>query len=120
MSINNTSYLEIASAGKLVLHSGVVHSYDNSSLKFTVSNLHIQFSFVEDGGKPDMIVNIQNDTLLSVVLHNFSSSVGTGTDSPINLGIMGGRQLALAFTVQALSKDSIKLLAYTFFLGDKV
>ncbi|WP_139311705.1 DUF6864 domain-containing function [Desulfovibrio sp. DV] len=120
MPINQSSHLEIASNKRQILHSGSVHTYDESSLQFTVGNLQITFSFAENGNKPDMDINIKSETLLEINLQNFSNPTGIGTDSPINLGIMGGRQLSLAFTVQALSKESIKLLSYTFFLGEKV
>jgi len=107
----------IVSGAATVLHSGCVHTYANNSVVIRIGNLRIEYVFTESGNDPDLSIVVKSEDNLLVELKNFSSPTGVGTDSPIKLGVMQGQRLSMAFTVHALSKDSIKMLSYTFFLG---
>lgn len=109
--------VNIVSGKASVFCSGCVHSYDSESVKVSVGNLSIDFVFKETGGEPDLSIEVKSDDLLRIELKNFSSPTGVGTEAPIKLGVMQGSRLSLAFTVNSLSKASVKMLSYTFFLG---
>lgn len=109
--------VHIRSGKASVFCSGCVHSYDADGLVIDVGNLSIEFVFKELGSDPDLSIDVKSDELLRIELKNFSSPTGVGTEAPIKLGIMEGQKLSVAFTVYSLSKTSVRMLAYTFFLG---
>jgi hypothetical protein len=110
--------LEIRTAGKDVLLCGTVLTANSTDLEFRVAHLKILCTFLSDGGAPRLDASNSDASTLNLKLHNFSSAIGTGTTSPLAIGTYQGRSLLFAFTVHALSAESIKTVHYTFMLGD--
>src|SRR4051812_29415319 len=78
----------ISSAGKAVLSSGSVQTFDNSGLEFSFSNLTFVMKFLSGapGAAASMEIKQASASALEIKLFNFDSSIGTGTTAPIEVG----------------------------------
>lgn len=112
--------IKIRSVGKDVIASGSVHTFDNKSLEFEISGLILEFEFLNDNEGQRIERDVKGEKTLKLNVFNFDSSLGTGTSNPIYIGFINNRRLYLSFIVHSLSKESSRLMTYTFFLGETV
>lgn len=109
---------QIRTGGFDVVAAGTVITADNQSLEFQLAHLRVVFSFVSDGGSTRLGPGSASGSTLNLTLYNFTNSIGSGTTSPIEIGILSGRKLWLSFMVYALSPESSKTVHYTFMVGE--
>ncbi|WP_456016535.1 DUF6864 domain-containing function [Pseudomonas fluorescens] len=112
--------IKIRSAGKDVIASGSAHTFDDKSLELEIAGLFLEFELLDDNEGQRIEREIKSHTDLKLKIYNFNNSLGTGTATPIYLGVISDRKLYLSFIVHALKKESSKLITYTFFLGEPV
>jgi hypothetical protein len=112
--------LKQRSAGKDIVASGSVHTFDNKNLEIDISGLCLVFEFKNDSGEQRLEREICGEKSLKLNVFNFSNSLGTGTTIPIPIGTINNRHLYLSFIVHSLSSESSKVITYTFFLGETV
>ncbi|MGU9821973.1 DUF6864 domain-containing function [Pseudomonas sp. LF090] len=112
--------IKIRSAGKDVIASGSAHTFDDKSLELEIAGLFLEFELLDDNEGQRIEREIKSHTDLKLKIYNFNNSLGTGTATPIYLGVISDRKLYLSFIVHALKKESSKLITYTFFLGESV
>jgi hypothetical protein len=110
--------LQITTAGRDVVVCGTVITADNKNLEFQIADLRVALSFFTDGGEPRLGLSSVVGTTLHLPLFNFNSSLGSGTNAPIEIGTLNGRKLLLSFAVYAFSPESVKTVHYTFMVGD--
>lgn len=112
--------IKIRSAGKDVIASGSAHTFDDKSLELEIAGLFLEFELLDDNEGQRIEREIKSPTDLKLKIYNFNNSLGTGTATPIYLGVISDRKLYLSFIVHTLKKESSKLITYTFFLGESV
>lgn len=110
--------LHIRTGNRDVVAAGTVITADNRNLEFQLTNIRVVFEFLTDGGNTRMESGTPSSSALTLRLYNFNNSIGSGTSLPIEIGVLGGRKLLLAFMVYALSTESSKTVHYTFMVGD--
>ncbi|EKS9798474.1 MULTISPECIES: DUF6864 domain-containing function [Burkholderia] len=110
--------LQIRTGSRDVIAAGTVITADSRNLEFQLAHLRFVFEFSTDGGSPRIEFDAPGTSALNLRLYNFSSSIGSGTTSPIEIGTLAGRKLLLAFVVYALSPESSKTVHYTFMAGE--
>jgi hypothetical protein len=108
----------IQAAGKKILQSGMVHSFDESGVTFHFNDLVLALRFQNDElDKSQRIVRkLDGDKSLIMTFFNFNNALGTGTTSPIKLGSILDKALLAHFTVYSINKQSPKLIHFTFFV----
>ncbi len=112
--------VKLKSAEKDIIASGSVHTFDNANLEIEISGLHFIFDFISDSEGQRLQHEAIDDRSVKIKLFNFDNSLGTGTTAPLPMGRINGRKLYISFMVHALSKESSKIVSYTFFLGENV
>ncbi len=110
--------IAIRTGGKEVIASGTVMTADSRSLELQFSHMRIVFAFHNESAemRMDAVADPAGSTL-TLNLHSFNNTLGTGTNAPLEVGTLQGRTLWLCFMVYASSPTSIKTVHYTFLLG---
>jgi len=75
--------------------------------------------FLADEGATRVESIADGPTTLRLKLVNFSSTLGSSTTSPMQIGTYGGRKTYLSFVVFALSGGPGKTVHYTLTLGEQ-
>lgn len=117
---DQSAVLRLTTAGKDVVASGTVITFDSKNVEFHIANLRISLDFIDDGGATRMEGDVNETAILKLRLYNFNNSIGSGTTSPMEIGQLNGRVLWLAFMVYAISNKASKTVHYTLMLGDQV
>lgn len=118
--ISSPITLKQKSVGKDIIASGSVHTFDNKNLELDISGLRLIFNFLTDSKGQRMEHELIDEKSLQLNVFNFDNFLGTGTIKPIKIGTIDNRHLYLSFIVHSISKESNKLVTYTFFLGGNV
>ncbi len=113
-----TPPIKAKSSGKDILVSGTVHTFAPDNLDLFLADLQISLEFKNDSGEARMETEPGSGKAVRFRLFNFNNSIGTGTTQPIEIGHFQNRNLYLAFTVYAFDQQSLKIVHYTFFLGE--
>lgn len=112
--------LKLRSEEKDIVASGSAHTFGNENLEFEISNLRVIFDFISNSDAQKLEHEAIDSTTLKIKIFNFENPLGTGTNTPLPIGTINSRRLYLTFIVHSLSKESSKLVTYTFFLGENV
>lgn len=118
--IQSSVPLKITSSGKDVLNSESIVTFGNAGLEITLSNLIYHIKFGNDSSVPRMELKAINPHTAELYLWNFDNPLPTGTTVPSEVGIFGGRKLYLAFMCHGLGTSGVKLINFTFYLGENV
>ena len=113
-----TAPVAIKASGKDVLAAGTVLAEDGT-VEFSIAQLRVIMDFLKDASSTRAESTADGPTTLRLKLFNFSSSLGSGTTTPMQIGTFAGRTLFLSFMVYALSEGSLRTIHYTFALGDQ-
>ena len=116
----NPIILKQKSAGKDIIATGSVHTFNNKNLELDISGLQLIFEFHRDSEGQRIKKEIVDGKKLKLNVFNFDNSLGTGTTTPMAIGTINNRQMYLSFIVHSMSQESSKLVTYTFFLGEEV
>jgi len=110
----------LKSAGKDIIANGISHTFNRDNFEIHIRGLQLVFDFRTDSEGQRIEREVFSESTLKLIVYNFNNTLGTGTTSPIDIGIISGRKLYLAFLVGSLSETAIRTVTYTFFLGETV
>lgn len=112
--------MDIYSGNYLVFAAGSFFALSkNDDVKFEVTpNKDFRFSlifhFVDDGGKPDLQKNVEEDTMYFTCL-NFD--IGAGTTQPIEIATANGKKMFLNFWAEFIdSSKQTRQIKYTIYI----
>ncbi|MGN7105193.1 DUF6864 domain-containing function [Ralstonia holmesii] len=118
IAVSSGSVVQISTGGYDVLAAGTVITADSSGLTFKLEGpLIVEVQFSNDGNPARIEGNPEGPSRLKLTMWNFSNSIGSGTNAPIEIGTLKGRKLYVAFSVYAFQPTGPRTVHYTFLLG---
>ncbi len=79
--------------------------------------LTIVFTFLTEEGVKQMIrSSLEGQHKLILTLINFNNPIGTGTNSPLEIGMLEQKKLYLSLMVYSLDGSNMRVMHYTFWL----
>jgi len=118
LPLNVERLISLKSENKKILASGTVHTFTPNHLEIDLLGMKIVMSFINDGDKQQIKRVGVSPKELRIEIYNFNNALGTGTTTPLEIGVHSERKLFLAFTVYAFNDKSLKLVHYTFFIEE--
>ena len=113
--------MNITSGNYRIFDSGVVFSFNNLPVKFTLDpHLQLTLSFKDDANNADTRIESVSHGVDhgELVLINFNSFTGNGYLEPAIIGNIGAENVYLYFAVYKFgSEKPTKKIEYTFYLG---
>jgi hypothetical protein len=106
-----------------ILDTGSVITFKDEVVYFQIaSNLKVSLVFINDEiiKEQKISFNISNENELRLIFANFNSSLGTGNSVPLPIAKVNNRQIYLNIVAYSLSKESHKIVHYTFYSREEV
>ena len=120
------STIRITSGDKEIFFSGSVITYEmqDTTINLEHNGEALKFIFKFEDKSPDhpergIGLEVASPTIGIITFYNYTSSNGTFSTQPINLGSIGGHELYFQYRIDDLQACS-KLFFYTFYLGQEV
>lgn len=108
--------LSIKAGGFKIVDSGLVHLLSEEENEIKLDDVILKILFIEDKGKARVKIEKSGTKTLIITFYNFTSPLGHGSTSLIEIGRRKSKKLFFAFKVFSLNDISIRTLEYTFYV----
>jgi hypothetical protein len=116
-------HTEVESRHHFIIATGSVISFNEDPLTINLplegEDLCFVMSFGKDKNnpeKPSVQAIPHSDRRLELKFMNFEYDLGTGNNTPIEVGLINGKNLFLSYRAYSLADSTSRLIHYTFYL----